>query len=79
MDSCGVVAESPPSSAGVIDGVNQVNLVFGGTIPFEPLVGVILNGTPLHVAVVMVLITALAFTNMVAVNAVPAQSTPPAL
>ena len=50
-----------------------------GTIPCVPLIGVMLNGVPLQVATVIVLITAFAFTNMVAVNAVPAQSTPPAL
>ncbi len=50
-----------------------------GTIPCVPLAGVILNVTPLQVATVMVLITAFAFTNMVAVNVFPAQSTPPAL
>ncbi len=48
-------------------------------MPLVKLAGLTENDAPLQMVVVMRLITAFAFTNMVAVKAVPAQSTPSAL
>ena len=57
----------------VTDGALQLYNVPAGTIPFTPLIGVILKNTPLQVVPVIALITADGFTVMVIANAAPVQ------
>jgi hypothetical protein len=67
------VAEAPPVTLPVNPGSSHVYLVAIGTIPFVTLVGVTTNGTPLHVTVVIVVISAVGGNVTVNVKFVPTQ------
>ena len=67
------MADAPPVTVPVKVGTLQLNTVLPGTIPFVPLVGVITNGTPLQVTVVIVLISAVGGNVTVTVKKVPTQ------
>ena len=63
----------PPVIPPVTTGADQLYVVPAGTTPFTPLVGVAVNNTPLHVTVVIAVITAAGFNVMVSENAAPVQ------
>ena len=65
------VADAPPVTVPVNVGTLQLYTLPSGTIPFVGFVGVTTNGTPLHVTVVIVLISAVGGTVTVTVNGAP--------
>jgi hypothetical protein len=65
------VADSPPVTVPVNVGTLQLYKLPSGTIPFVGFVGVTTNGTPLHVTVVIVVISAVGGTVTVTVNGAP--------
>jgi hypothetical protein len=65
------VADAPPVTVPVNVGTFQLYTLPSGTIPFVGFVGVTTNGTPLHVTVVIVLISAVGGTVTVTVNGAP--------
>jgi hypothetical protein len=65
------VADAPPVTVPVNVGALQLNELLSGTIPFAPFVGVTTNGTPLHVTVVIVVISAVGGIVTVTVNGAP--------
>ena len=68
-----VNAAAPPVTPPVTIGADQLYVVPAGTTPFTPLVGVTVNNTPLHVTVVIAVITAAGFSVTVNWNDAPAQ------
>ena len=67
------LAPDPPVKLTLIVGDDQLYVVPAGTIPFVMFVGVTVNVTPLHVIVLMAVITAVGLTLTVTVNAAPVQ------
>jgi hypothetical protein len=67
------VADAPPVTVPVNVGTLQLYTLPSGTTPFVTLVGVTTNGTPLHVTVVIVLISAVGGKVTVNVKFVPTQ------
>jgi hypothetical protein len=67
------VAEDPPVTVPVNVGTLQLYKLPSGTTPFVTFVGVTTNGTPLHVTVVIVLISAVGGNVTVNVKFVPTQ------
>jgi hypothetical protein len=67
------VADAPPVTVPVNVGALQLNELLSGTIPFAPFVGVTTNGTPLHVTVVIIVISAVGGNVTVNVKFVPTQ------
>jgi hypothetical protein len=65
------VADAPPVTVPVNVGALQLYKLLSGTMPFVTLVGVTTNGTPLHVTVVIVVISAVGGTVTVTVNGAP--------
>jgi hypothetical protein len=65
------VADAPPVTVPVNVGTLQLYTLPSGTIPFVGFVGVTTNGTPLHVTVVIVVISAVGGTVTVTVNGAP--------
>lgn len=68
-----LVADTPPVKVPVNIGTLQVYKMPSGTMPLVPLVGVITNGTPLQVTVVIELISAVGGNVTVTVKKVPTQ------
>jgi hypothetical protein len=66
-------ADAPPVTVPVNVGIFQLYKLLSGTIPFVWFVGVTTNGTPLHVTVVIVLISAVGGTVTVNTNVIPTQ------
>jgi len=66
-------ADAPPVTVPVNVGIFQLYKLLSGTIPFVWFVGVTTNGTPLHVTVVIVLISAVGGKVTVNVKFVPTQ------
>jgi hypothetical protein len=66
-------ADAPPVTVPVNVGALQLKKLPSGTIPFVLFVGVTTNGTPLHVTVVIVVISAVGGTVTVNVKFVPTQ------
>jgi len=67
------VADAPPVTVPVNVGTFQLYTLPSGTIPFVWFVGVTTNGTPLHVTVVIVVISAVGGTVTVNTNVMPTQ------
>jgi hypothetical protein len=67
------VADAPPVTVPVNVGTLQLYTLPSGTIPFVGFVGVTTNGTPLHVTVVIVVISAVGGKVTVNVKSVPKQ------
>ena len=67
------VADTPPVTVPVYVGAFQLYVLPSGTMPFVILVGVTTNGTPLHVTVVMVVISAVGGKVTVSVKFAPIQ------
>ena len=67
------VTVAPPVTVPVNVGALQLYKLPSGTMPFVTLVGVTTNGTPLHVTVVIVVISAVGGTVTVTVKFVPTQ------
>ena len=67
------MADAPPVTVPVIIGALQLYKMPSGTMPLVPLVGVITNGTPLHVTEVIELISAVGGNVTVTVKKVPTQ------
>jgi hypothetical protein len=65
------VADAPPVTVPVNVGALQLKKLPSGTIPFVLFVGVTTNGTPLHVTVVIVVISAVGGIVTVTVNGAP--------
>jgi hypothetical protein len=65
------VADAPPVTVPVNVGTFQLYTLPSGTIPLVTFDGVTTNGTPLHVTVVIVLISAVGGTVTVTVNGAP--------
>ncbi len=63
----------PPVKLDVTDGTDQLYVVFAGTLPFVPCVGVNWNSTPSHTTVVIVVIDAVGFTVITTVKFAPTQ------
>jgi hypothetical protein len=63
--------DAPPVTVPVNVGALHVKKLPSGTIPFVLFVGVTTNGTPLHVTVVIVVISAVGGTVTVTVNGAP--------
>jgi hypothetical protein len=66
-------ADAPPVTVPVNVGIFQLYKLLSGTIPFVWFVGVTTNGTPLHVTVVIVVISAVGGKVTVNVKFVPTQ------
>ena len=66
-------ADAPPVTVPVNVGIFQLYKLLSGTIPFVWFVGVTTNGTPLHVTVVIVVISAVGGTVTVNTNVIPTQ------
>jgi hypothetical protein len=67
------VADAPPVTVPVNVGTLQLYTLPSGTIPFVKFDGVTTNGTPLHVTVVIVVISAVGGTATVSTNVSPTQ------
>jgi hypothetical protein len=67
------VADAPPVTVPVNVGILHVKKLPSGTIPLDPSVGVTTNGNPLHVTVVIVVISAVGGTVTVNTNVIPTQ------
>jgi len=67
------VPVAPPVSPPVTPGTDQLYVVPAGTIPLVIFVGVTVNDTPLHVTVLIAVITAVAFRFTVKENTAPKQ------
>jgi len=67
------VADAPPVTVPVNTGSFHVYLVNSGTIPLVGFVGVTVNGTPLHVTVVIALTSGVGFNVTITVKAAPVQ------
>jgi hypothetical protein len=67
------VTDAPPVTVPVNVGILQLYTLPSGTIPFVGFVGVTTKGTPLHVTVVIVLISAVGGNVTVNVKSVPTQ------
>jgi hypothetical protein len=67
------VAEAPPVTVPVYVGAFQLYKVLAGTIPSTSLVGVTTNCTPLHVTVLIAVISGVGFNVTVTVKFVPTQ------
>ena len=67
------VADAPPVTVPVNVGTLQLYTLPSGTIPLVGFVGVTTNGTPLHVTVVIVVISAVGGTVTVSTNVTPTQ------
>jgi hypothetical protein len=66
-------ADAPPVTVPVNVGALHVKKLPSGTIPFVLFVGVTTNGTPLHVTVVIVVISAVGGTVTVNTKVIPTQ------
>ena len=65
------LAEDPPARLPVVDGAAHVNVVPAGKIPLVRSVGVTVNITPLHVTVLIGVISVVGLTVTVSVNDEP--------